>query len=135
MHTNTDITIYNKYYDKATRLDKYQRTVLKGVFLDERKGYNRLKSGLESADEVLVLIPFSVTVNRQYLSPMEFQKVENKENYFTIAEEDRLVKGIVDTEITLPKDLDKEHEAYTITTVDTHDYGSYHMRHWELGGK
>ncbi len=62
MRTNADITIYNRYFDKATRLDKYQRTVLKGVFWDERKAINRLQSGLEDADEVSIIIPIRVAI-------------------------------------------------------------------------
>jgi len=136
MHTNTDITIYNKYFDKETRTDKYQRTVIQDVFWEERKAYNRLKSGLESADKVLVLIPFTNIPNRQYLTPKEFRKVGSKENYFTLAEEDKIVRGEIYFEIEGKlSDLDKKYEAFTITSVDTHDYGSYYMRHWEVGAK
>ena len=60
MRTNADITIYNRYFDKATGLDKYQRTILYGVFWDERKAVNRLQSGLEDADKVTIIIPFAV---------------------------------------------------------------------------
>lgn len=136
MKTNSDITLYNKYLDKETRLDKYQRTVLKGVFWEDKKAYNRLQSGLESADEVSIIVPFKVPLERQYLSPKEFEKAIDKSSYFTLQETDRVVKGIIDYEITSKvSDLDKEYEAFTITSVDTKDFGSNHMRHWELGCK
>lgn len=136
MITNADITIYNRYFDKETRLDKYQRTVLYGVFWDERKAVNRLQSGLVDADEVSIMIPFSIETDKVYVPPKEFEKLADKSNYFTLQEGDRVVKGAVDFEITgKVSDLDKEYEAYTITSVDTKDFGSPHMRHWEVGAK
>ena len=136
MRTNADITIYNRYFDKATRLDKYQRTILYGVFWDERKAVNRLQSGLEDADKVTIIIPFAVTTDKKYAPPKEFEKLEDKTGYFTLQEGDRVVKGAIDFEITGKlSDLDKECEAYTITSVDIKDFGSPHMRHWEVGAK
>jgi len=134
MRTNTDITIYNRYFDKATRLDKYQRTILYGVFWDERKAVNRLQSGLEDADKVTIIIPFTVAADKKYAPPKEFEKLEDKTGYFTLQEGDRVVKGAIDFEITgKVSDLDKEYEAFTIISVDTKDFGSLHMRHWEVG--
>ncbi len=136
MRTNADITIYNRYFDKATRLDKYQRTVLYGVFWDEVKAVNRVQSGLEDADKVTIIIPFAVTTDKKYAPPKEFEKLEDKAGYFTLQEGDRVVKGAIDFEITgKVSDLDKEYEAFTITSVDTKDFGSLHMRHWEVGAK
>lgn len=136
MRTNADITIYNKYFDKETRLDKYQRTVLYGVFWDERKAVNRLQSGLEDADKVTIIIPFSVTTDKKYVPPKAFDRLPDKTGYFTLQEGDRVVRGDINFEITgKVSDLDKEYEAYTITSVDTKDFGSPHMRHWEVGAK
>lgn len=136
MRTNADITIYNRYFDFETRLDKYQRTVLKGVFWDEKKAVNTIQSGLESADSVFIAIPFQVSSDKQYLSPKEFEKAEDRSKYFTLQEGDRIVKGNIDFEIiSKVSDLDKEYEAFTITSVDTKDFGSSHMRHWEVGAK
>lgn len=136
MRTNADITIYNRYFDKTTRLDKYQRTILYGVFWDERKAVNRLQSGLEGADKVTIIIPFTVATDKKYAPPKEFEKLEDKAGYFTLQEGDRVVKGAIDFEITgKVSDLDKEVEAFTIISVDTKDFGSFHMRHWEVGAK
>ncbi len=136
MRTNADITIYNRYFDKATRLDKYQRTILYGVFWDERKAVNRLQSGLEGADKVTIIIPFTVATDKKYAPPKEFEKLEDKAGYFTLQEGDRVIKGAIDFEITgKVSDLDKEYEAFTIISVDTKDFGSFHMRHWEVGAK
>lgn len=136
MITNSDMTIYNKYFDTATRLDKYQRTVLYGVFWDDKKAVNRLQSGLQDADEVLIVIPFSVSSNRQYIPPKEFLRLEDKSGYYTLQEGDRVVRGDIEFEITgKVSELDDLYEAFTVTSVDTKDFGSLHMRHWEVGAK
>lgn len=136
MRTNADVTIYNRYFDKTARTDKYKRTVLYGVFWDDRKAVNRLQSGLESADSVNVLVPFNVTTDKEYIEPRQYQKLDDNSNHFTLQEGDRVVKGVIDFEITGKlSDLDKEYEAFTITSVDTKDFGSPHMRHWEVGAK
>lgn len=136
MRTNADITIYNRYFDKETRLDKYHRTVLYGVFWDEVKAVNRIQSGLEDTDKVTIIIPFSVTTDKKYVPPKAFDKLPDKTGYFTLQEGDRVVRGDINFEIIgKMSDLDKEYEAYTITSVDTKDFGSPHMRHWEVGAK
>lgn len=136
MKTNADITIYNKYFDKISRMDKYQRTILRGVFFDNKKAVNRIQSGMENADEAMIVIPFSVVSNKSYKGPIDFEKLEDKSNYFTFREGDRIVKGAINFEITgRLSDLDKNYEAYTITSVDTKDFGSKRMQHFEVGAK
>nr|DAQ38489.1 MAG TPA: hypothetical protein [Caudoviricetes sp.] len=136
MYTNSNITIYNKYFDKATRTDKYQRTILYGVFWDCKKAVNRIQSGLENADEAFIAIPFVVDSGKKYIVPKEFEKLDDKTGYFTLQEGDRVVQGEIDFEVTGKlSDLDKQYEAFTITSVDTKNFGSPHMRHWEVGAK
>jgi len=136
MITNSNITIYNRYFNPTTRLDSYQRTILQGVFWDDKKAVNRIQSGLQDADGVLIIIPFSVNSDKQYISPKEFEKLEDRTSYFTLREGDRVVRGAIDFEITgKVSDLDKQYEAFTITSVDTKDFGSPHMRHWEVGAR
>lgn len=135
MISNGDLTIYNKYFDKSTRSDKYQRTVLKSIFWNESKAYNRLQSGLTDADKVNIMIPMSSNPTRQYIPPKQFEKLNDKFNYFTISEGDRVVKGAINLEINQPNDLDEDYEAFTVTSVDTKDYGSEHMHHWKVGAR
>lgn len=136
MYTNSNITIYNSYFDKATRTNRYQRTTLYGVFWDCKKAANKVVSGLENADEVFIAIPFAVSSNRKYIAPKAFEKLDDKTGYFTLREEDRVVQGEIDLEITgKVSDLDKQYEAFTITSIDTKNFGSPHMRHWEVGAK
>lgn len=136
MYTNANITIYNKYLDEATRLDKHKRTTIKNVFFDEKKAVNRLQSGLESADHVLLLIPFDYTSQSNYVSPREFEELEDKSNHFTLKTGDKIIKGDIEYEVERKiSELDELYETFTITSVDSKDFGSSHMRHWELGAK
>lgn len=135
MYTNSNLTIYNKKFDKATRMDKWYRTVIDNVFWDDTKAYNRNQSGLESADEVDIFIPFDYNSDKKYVEPIKYQKLDNVDNYFTLQTGDRIVKGSIDLDIDKSTDLDREVEAFTITSVDTKDFGSNHMQHWQLGGK
>lgn len=135
MITNSDITIYNKYFDKATRMDKWKRTVLSGVFWEEKLATNRLQSGVEHSDAIMVVVPLNVDTTETYLPPMEFKKQENNIGYFTFQKGDRIVRGNIDFELENSTNLDKEYEAFTITSIDTKDFGSSFMRHWEVGAK
>lgn len=130
MLTNCDMTIFNRYVEN--RETKYQRSHVIGVHWEDTKGANILKSGLESADASQIYIPFEHGKN--YLPPKGWKK--NREGHFTLQEEDVVVKGIIEDEFTSVKDLEKKYDSVRmITTVDTRDYGSYRLRHWEVGAK
>lgn len=132
MYTNADITIYNRFLDKVERLDAYKRTVIKNVFWDEKKAVNRLQSGLNDADHILALVPFESLDMGLYVAPNEFK---GDEGTFTFQTGDRIVKGEITLEITKPTDLDREYDAFTISSVDKKDFGSRRMRHFEIGAK
>jgi hypothetical protein len=130
MYANADITIYNKYYDMATRLDKWKRTQLKGVFWDNVKAANVNKSGMESADGVSVHIPFSLS--NGYVEPKLFTGLVDT---WTLQMGDKICLGLIETDYTKITDLEKQHSnVHGITKVDRKDFGSQHMRHWEVGG-
>lgn len=150
MYTNTDATLFNYFKDKETGKVTYRKTYLRGVFWDDVKQSNVIKSGLATVESVLICIPFSVNAdNKQYKSPKEYQKLtdEEKDNAFTFIanSQDMIVKGIVDYEIdntsskTISEGLMYLRNNYdnvmTISVVDEKDFGSEAMRHWELGGK
>lgn len=135
MYTNTSMTIYNKHFDKSERMDLYHKTEIDKVFWDDTKAYNRLQSGMNEADEVTIFVPFDYTSNKEYISPKEYAKLDDVGGYFTFRTGDVIVKGKVDTEVDNPTELEKHYEVFVITSVDTKDYGSPHMRHWQIGGE
>lgn len=119
MYTNADCTIYHRIYDNASRQERYQRQVLNGVFWEDRKGANVIRSGMEKANQATIYIPFSV-------------------GSFVLKPGDRIVRGIVNMEIDGSK-ISALEEAYTdvltVTSIDRMDYGSQGMQHWEVGGR
>lgn len=131
MHINGDITIYNAYYDAVDRVNKYKRTIIKDVYIEEKLAANRLKSGLENADKLMVLVP--VERLGTYVSGKDF---DGSINTFTFKLSDRVVRGQVLYEvIDTTSELDKLYETFTITSIDLRDQGNYHMQHIELGAK
>ncbi|NFH48837.1 hypothetical protein FC976_16820 [Clostridium sporogenes] len=95
---NADITIYNKFYDSANDMDKYQRTVVKGVNWQGKRNGTVSDKGLLLADSTLIFIDkFD-----KYISPKRFAKLSSEErhNYFTFSVGDKIVKGEVDFEVT-----------------------------------
>ena len=108
---NADITIYNKYYDLASDIYRYQRTVIRGVNWQGKRNGTVSDKGLLLADSTLIF----VDKLENYISPKKFAKLQplEREKYFTFAPGDKIVKGEVDFEITGIKshsiaDLEKE---------------------------
>ncbi len=87
---NSDITIYNKYYDSINDIDKYQRTVIKGVNWQGKRNGTVSDKGLLIADSTLIFIDKL----DNYVSPKKFLKLSNEErsNYFTFTPGDKIVK-------------------------------------------
>lgn len=124
IYTNTDITLYS--YDKD---GKFTRCELKGVFWEDVKQSNVLKSGLSTADSVRIFIPAGNL-------PGGIKFTQGK---------DLVVKGIVDLEIdntsqqTISASLKTMRETYdrvvTVSVVDDKLYGSPRMQHIQLSCK
>lgn len=95
---NADITIYNRYYDKSLGIDKYQRTVIKGVNWQGKRNSTVSDKGVLLADSTLIFIDKL----ENYVSPKRFAKLQpiERENYFTFAPGDKIVKGEVEFEVT-----------------------------------
>ena len=95
---NADITIYNRYYDNSLGADRYQRTVIKGVNWQGKRNSTVSDKGLLLADSTLIFIDKL----DNYVSHKRFAKLQpdERENYFTFAPGDKIVKGEVEFEIT-----------------------------------
>ena len=139
MLSNANLTLYNKYVDPATRLEKYQRTEIVGIVWQGRKAANGLRSGLLASNSVAVYIPFQRDAN--YVQPIAWQALTTKTGKWTLAEGDVIVKGLVADEITTSPAFTmtnlkaKYDNVLTITSVDTMDMGSANMQHWQIGAK
>lgn len=130
---NDTCTVYNKYVDSG--IEKWQRTVLTGVFWDSVRGSNFRKTGVENADSVTILIPGFVTVDRKYVSPKSWQALTGKSSSWTLQPGDTIVKGNISYEVVKSsKELEQFDDCLKITKADNKNFGSG-MDHWEVGAK
>ena len=135
MITNADLTLYNKYYDPTTKAEVYQRTQISGIVWENRKAVNILKSGLLSADQVAIYIPFALGAN--YLQPIAWLALTTKTGKWTLQIGDFVVKGLVtdtvNSSFTITNLKAKYNDVLSIKSVDTMDRGSAKMQHWQIG--
>ena len=137
MIPNTDITIYNKYIDPTTRLEKYQRTEVKFVVWQATKARAGSSNGLLASNVATVFIPFAL--GTQYVWPKAWLALTTKTGKWTLQEGDVIVKGIVTDEIgtsfTMTALKAKYDYVVTVSSVDAMDQGSPNMQHWQVGAK
>jgi hypothetical protein len=129
------VTVYNKYTD-AAGTEKWQRTILTGVFWDATKGAVTRRTGVSSADLVQLIIPFVVAASRpSYKSPKEWTGLSTKTGYWTLQPGDTVIKGAITQEVTRStKELAGYDDLLTITSVDPKAFGSG-MDNWEVSGR
>ena len=129
MLTNVDCTVYNKYL--VGRVDTYQRVQISDVHWEQR---HAVRGDLNSPDVALVFIPFARGDN--YLAPRIWQ-MSSKAGSWTLQIGDVIVKGLVSDELvagtfTLSNLKAAYDDVLVIASVDTRDYGSSNMQHWEV---
>lgn len=136
MITNTDLTIYNKVYDRDTGTNRYYRTVLKGVNWQDTTAVQPDGKGIASADVAEVYIPFTVETEKQYRKPENFMAEADKSRIFTFREGDLLVRGITETELGSTKDEEYLKNSCgkvrSAAMVEFNDSGSIEIQHWKV---
>jgi len=137
MQTNADLTLYNRIPGPDGAL--WKRTQIAGVNWQDGKKVEIGDTGLVSADLTTIFIPFQSTSG--YLRPNEFLQAEEKENCFTLQNGDLVVRGRIDFDLTGEPGQDEKalrrryDDVMTIISVDTNDFGSPQMQHWEVAAK
>ena len=122
-----DITVINKYFDKAERANKYKASYVKG-FWSSNDGISINGTQLTKADGMIARILMS---EANYQSPEDFKK---NQTGWTLQNDDYLVKGKVENFTTITDVLDNYQEVMKITNIATKDYGSKEMWHWAITG-
>lgn len=149
MYTPHTVTVYNVSEDPTTLQPEYNITVLRGVFLDRRQAANIEKSGLRDADVATLFIPFSVDAvdavtgtPKQYIGPKAYRQLANTSGYWTLepgglssGADSFFVKGEVVNYLGYGKMRELYDDVYDITTIDTRDFGSQDMQHWQVGAR
>lgn len=148
MYTPHTVTVYNFLgKDPETGKPLNEITILRGVFLDISQGENIMRSGLSNADRATLYIPMSIKAvdgtteqEQQYVSPKEYELLEDKTGFWTIGERKNSVCYFVKGEVVEPdsdyREINTRYDyAYVVTSVDVRDFGSKPMWHWQVGGK
>lgn len=144
------VTVYNKMADEKTGISMYNITILRGVFLDISKGANVMKSGLVSADSATLYIPMSIKAinadtgeEQKFVGQKEYERLAQSDihEYWTLRTggisstvDCFFVKGEVTDKSGFNDMKNRYDDVYDVSTVDTKDFGSKSMWHWEVGG-
>lgn len=130
------ITLYNIVDDIG------YRTVIKGVHIEPNTGVAVEGTGMKENDTMLCLIPLT-SFEKKYINWKDFKKLsdEEKANYFTFKNGDKIVNGEIDFEITNQKpntiaDLERNNiEVFTITNFILRKLTNSKLNHFEITGK
>ena len=115
MITNASLTHYHKTLDETTRLEKWIRYNYGNVWWFGGKG-SSINKGYENANDVDVRIPYD----------------KNDIDISNLAIGDIIIKGTLNTDITIQQDLNN-YEVYNITSINDNNFGI--NPHIHLGGK
>lgn len=134
MIANADITLYNHHYNKDTRLDDWQRTVIYGVHFYVDNKVNLGDEGLNSADVYKIRIPEDAECNRAYLPEDKYAAADDTEAYWTLQNGDYVVRGECLLDIEKPSDIKQVRTQYCkITSWSDNRFGG--LPHWRIGGE
>ncbi len=141
MLTNTPITLYNKYYNRNTGLDEWHRTYISIANWQGEIGVSVGDKGLNSADTANIYIPMDANFEgKTYVGPKTYANLspDKLENHFTFSPDDKIVKGIINFEITgtRPNTIagleDRFDDVLNIIGVSVWDQGSLSMQHYKV---
>lgn len=143
------VTVYNAHINQTAMVTDYNITIIEGVFLDISKASNIMRSGMSSADAATLYIPFGAKfVNgvtgkaQQFIGPKEYDRLPDKSGFWTLrdggtgsASDCFFVKGAVVEKASFQTINNHYDNVYRVSSVDTKDFGSPELQHWEVGGK
>ena len=138
MRTNSTATLYNHYTDKETGKTVYKRTLITSVNWQKQQKTTVTDKGLLSADQINIFIPFNADFEgKEYIGPKKFKRLseEDKDKYFTFDNDDYIVKGGIEEDVTITDIKKKYDNVVTIISVLICDNGSPSIRHFEIGSK
>ena len=134
MRTNSDITVYNKHYNKTTRLDEWFYTQIPAVHWHGKQAVNVDSKGLSAASVYTVRIPASsAPPGKKYVMPSDYTAADSSAlaGLWTLQNGDIVARGLIDTPD--PKNIAVEH--FTVTGWADNRYGSESLQHWRVDGK
>lgn len=127
-----DLTIINKWFNKTTKAYEYKTKNIKGFF-SSKKSISINNTILTSNDGFIARILMS---NTGYKTPKEYQALTSTGTYWTLQNDDYIVKGTVTGTITKIADIESSYnEVMKITNVEIKDYSSSDMQHYAISGE
>lgn len=123
------VTIYNKYKDESGR-EVYQRSLVSIIHRYGAKSIVIAGKAVETTDHMTFYVSMnSYQSDRKYEVPDTWQAGSET---FTFRKGDYIYDGVCDApDKSIAKEI-LQSGALQITSVNTLDYGSAHMRHWKL---
>lgn len=126
MYTNADVTFY--LYSKDGGRESYRREFVEGVFWDDVKQSNFLKTGQRDADAVLLVMPYESLFEPIQFTPGKDLVVKGQCNYvIDCASQEAMARSMAE--------LRRNHHSVTVMTVDEKLFGGESMWHYELSCK
>jgi len=110
MYTNADITVYTLY-------DGYKTHNIEGVFWDESKQSNMIKSGLSTIDSITIYVPFENM-------PSGIKFTTGKDHVVKDLINDTLDNSSQQAYSESFTALKKKYDVFSLTVCDKKDYGS-----------
>lgn len=133
MITNADITIYNQKSNPVTKLTEYVRTQIRNVhwYTDQKTSVDQ--SGVHSADIYKIRVPEESVTDRKFLDLSEWKQSEDTDGYWTIQNDDLVVRGLVDDDIRQASDLLNKY-PYVARVNSFSDNRRGNNPHFRIGG-
>lgn len=105
--------------------------LLNGVHVEKTCGAESAADGDKNTDNLLIIIPFKPHKNG-FITPLEFEKAEDKAAHWTLSPGDIISVGDVGAADNFAE-LTARAETFRIVSVKTFDFGG--LPHWEVTAK
>lgn len=139
MQPNANITVYNRWYDRETRLDTWHATKITGAHWHGKQAVTVDSNGLNTADAYTVRIPLaSAPAARKYAPPHEYARAGKAavDGLWTLQAGDIIVRGLIDDVISKASDITAKYDDVIVATgVTDNRRGSPALQHWRVEGK
>lgn len=119
MYINTSCTVYHG--------SRKQRFFVPACFWDENQGQNITKSGIQTADSTLIMIPLSECPKGFRVAKQDIVVKCECLFEFDITSQQMISAGM--------KELRENYSFVTVNASDKKDFGSEAMKHYELSCK
>lgn len=132
MFFNDTITIYNHYTENYE--DKWNRKILTGCMWRKTKSKSVSDGKINTEYNISITIPYT----SGYVEPKEYEKLEDKTNYWTLNADnnlDTIVLGAVEKELTenyTITDLRKDYEHVTVISQVANNELVDYLKHWKV---